>query len=173
MSGTRGEVVGACGGEGTTACVAGQGGGGWSATETERVGWTGAGTRRMGARFRYYHRADEWPPISTAMGDKDSKETLKHGKPSVPEDRADIRKGFLYERVPHVTLKSIANNEEIDAIYERWQATLEPQREKINKAAKKRWEDWELPRLPADDLVETERVSAWTTLAKQNVADGS
>ncbi len=160
-------------GSGTTAYVAEQWGRRWITTDTSRVALTLARTRLMAARFPYYHLADQWPPISTAMGDKDIKETLKHGKPSVPEDRADIRKGFLYERVPHVTLKSIANNEEIDAIYERWQATLEPQREKINKAAKKRWEDWELPRLPADDLDETERVSAWKTLAKQNVADGS
>jgi adenine-specific DNA-methyltransferase len=32
----------------------------------------------------------------------------------------DVRKGFVYERVPHVTLKSIANNEEIGAIQERF-----------------------------------------------------
>ena len=34
----------------------------------------------------------------------------------------NIRHGFVYERVPHITLKSIANNAEIDVIWEKWQA---------------------------------------------------
>lgn len=36
-----------------------------------------------------------------------------------------------YERVPHITLKSIANNAEIDVIWERFQEKLEPLREKL------------------------------------------
>ena len=47
--------------------------------------------------------------------------------------RGDIRQGFVYERVPHITLKSIANNAEIDVIWEQWQAKLEPLREALNK----------------------------------------
>ena len=31
-------------------------------------------------------------------------------------DAQDIRQGFVYERAPHITLKSIANNAEIDVI---------------------------------------------------------
>lgn len=89
------------------------------------------------------------------------------------EKHADIRRGFVYERVPHITLKSIANNEQIDEIYARWQETLEPLRAKINKAAKQKWEEWELPRLPADDLDGDERAAAWKALAKQNIAEGS
>ena len=50
----------------------------------------------------------------------------------------DIRKGFVYKRVPHVTLKSIANNEEIDAIHARWQEQLEPLRVEINRLARQR-----------------------------------
>ena len=50
---------------------------------------------------------------------------------------ANIRHGFVYERVPHITLKSIANNAEIDVIWEKWQTTLEPLREKLNAALKK------------------------------------
>ena len=38
----------------------------------------------------------------------------------------NIRHGFVYERVPHITLKSIANNAEIDVIWEKWQEKLEP-----------------------------------------------
>ena len=39
--------------------------------------------------------------------------------------------------MPHITLKSIANNAEIDVIWEKWQARLEPLREKLNAALKK------------------------------------
>ncbi|MEI2623695.1 MAG: hypothetical protein V9G23_07185 [Giesbergeria sp.] len=48
--------------------------------------------------------------------------------------QGNIRHGFVYERVPHITLKSIANNAEIDVIWDQWQATLEPLREKLNAA---------------------------------------
>ena len=43
-------------------------------------------------------------------------------------------------------LKTIANDAEIDVIWERWQKTLEPLREKLNKALKKNWEEWQIPR---------------------------
>lgn len=63
---------------------------------------------------------------------------------------SNIRHGFVYERAPHVTLKSIANNAEIDLIWDRWQATLEPLRENLNKALKKSWQEWEIPREAGD-----------------------
>jgi adenine-specific DNA-methyltransferase len=50
--------------------------------------------------------------------------------------RGNIRHGFVYERVPHITLSSIANNAEIDVIWDKWQAKLEPLREKLNAALK-------------------------------------
>ncbi len=48
--------------------------------------------------------------------------------------------------MPHITLKSIANNAEIDVIWDKWQQTLEPLREQLNKALKKNWQEWEIPR---------------------------
>ena len=48
----------------------------------------------------------------------------------------DIRQGFVYERVPHITLKSIANNAEIDVIWEKWQAMLEPLRAATQRRAR-------------------------------------
>jgi hypothetical protein len=36
----------------------------------------------------------------------------------------DLKKGFVYKRVPHITLKAIANNEEIDVIHAKWQEKL-------------------------------------------------
>jgi adenine-specific DNA-methyltransferase len=93
----------------------------------------------MGARYPYYLLADS----------RDGQ--IKEGEisrkiPSEAPTRGDLRQGFVYERVPHVTLKSIANNAEIDVIWEKFQQTLEPLREQLNKALKQKWEEWEIPR---------------------------
>jgi adenine-specific DNA-methyltransferase len=48
--------------------------------------------------------------------------------------------------VPHITLKSIANNAEIDVIWDKFQEKLEPLREQLNKALVKQWQEWEIPR---------------------------
>jgi adenine-specific DNA-methyltransferase len=82
-------------------------------------------------------------------------------KPGATTD--DIKKGFVYRRVPHVTLKSIANNEEIDGIHAKWQEKLEPLRTELNKALKKSWQEWEIPR---------EAESAWPEKAKKLHAEG-
>ncbi|MDV2687754.1 hypothetical protein RYX56_25735, partial [Alkalihalophilus lindianensis] len=66
--------------------------------------------------------------------------------PSSQPVQGGIRHGFVYERVPHITLKSIANNAEIDVIWDQWQAKLEPLREKLNATLKKTWQEWDVPR---------------------------
>jgi len=48
--------------------------------------------------------------------------------------------------VPHITLKSIANNAEIDLIWDKHQQLLEPLREQLNQALGKAWQEWEIPR---------------------------
>ena len=55
-------------------------------------------------------------------------------------------KGFVYERVPHITLRAIANNAEIDVIWEEAQQELEPIRVELNRALGESWEEWEIPR---------------------------
>jgi adenine-specific DNA-methyltransferase len=126
-------------GSGTTATVAEQWGRRWITIDTSRVALALARARIMGARYPFYLLAD-------------SREgQLKEGEvtrtiPSSQPTRGNIRHGFVYERVPHITLKSIANNAEIDVIWEKWQATLEPLREKLNAALKQQWEEWEIPR---------------------------
>lgn len=62
------------------------------------------------------------------------------------DHKPDLRQGFVYERAPRVTLKSIANNAEIDVIWDKWQATLEPLRERLNTALSQSWQEWEIPR---------------------------
>ena len=60
----------------------------------------------MAARYPYYLLAD------SSEGVKKEAE-LTGQKPPPHETEGDIRKGFVYKRVPHVTLKSIANNPDI------------------------------------------------------------
>src|SRR3972149_5989109 len=51
-----------------------------------------------------------------------------------------------HSRIHDITLKSIANNAEIDVIWDKWQQTLEPLREKLNEALGTNWQEWEIPR---------------------------
>src|SRR5581483_8990906 len=66
--------------------------------------------------------------------------------PSEVPTYGNVRQGFVYERVPHITLKSIANNTEIDVIWKEYQKVLEPLREQLKAAFKKHWQEWEIPR---------------------------
>jgi adenine-specific DNA-methyltransferase len=126
-------------GSGTTAYVAEQWGRRWITIDTSRVALALARARIMGARYPYYLLAD--------LPEGQLKEAeITHSAPSSQPTRGDIRQGFVYERVPHITLKSIANNAEIDVIWEQWQAKLEPTREALNEALQKSWQEWESPR---------------------------
>lgn len=78
-------------GSGTTAFVAEQFGRRWITIDTSRVALAIARTRLMAAKYPFYVLAD-----------------------SGAEPR-DIRRGFIYKKVPHVTLKSIANNPDVKA----------------------------------------------------------
>jgi adenine-specific DNA-methyltransferase len=128
-------------GSGTTAYVAEQWGRRWITIDSSRVALTLARTRLMTGRFPYYLLADSEDGIR--------KEADLRGEllpSSMPKTECDVRKGFVYERVPHIMLKDIANNEEIDTIYSKWQQRMEPIREKLNKALKQKWEEWQIPR---------------------------
>jgi adenine-specific DNA-methyltransferase len=97
-------------GSGTTAHVAEQWGRRWITCDTSRVALALARTRLMAAKYPYYLLADSPEGIK--------KETDLTGNPPLnpvvhDRDTPDIRKGFVYKRVPHVTLKSIANNPDI------------------------------------------------------------
>jgi len=113
-------------GSGTTATVAEQWGRRWITIDTSRVALALARTRLMSARYPYYLLADS--PEGRAQEGK-----LTGRIPSDTPTGNDIRQGFVYERAPHITLKSIANNAEIDIIWERWQQVLEPLRAEMNR----------------------------------------
>lgn len=126
-------------GSGTTAYVAEQWGRRWITIDTSRVALALARARIMGARYPFYLLADS--------RDGQIKEgEITRSIPSTQPVNNNIRHGFVYERVPHITLKSIANNTEIDVIWEKWQAKLEPLKEALNAELKKSWQEWEIPR---------------------------
>jgi len=72
-------------GSGTTAYVAEQWGRRWITTDTSRIAVNIAKSRLMTATFPYYQLYDQ--------------------------ENCDLRQGFNYKKVPHITLGSIANNE--------------------------------------------------------------
>ena len=126
-------------GSGTTAVVAEQWGRRWITIDTSRVALALARTRLMGARYPYYLLADS--------EDGQIKEAEVTGiPPSMRATFGNIRQGFVYERVPHVTLKSIADNAEVGMIWESYEAILEPIREALNQILDERLLDWEIPR---------------------------
>jgi adenine-specific DNA-methyltransferase len=157
-------------GSGTTAYVAEQWGRRWITIDTSRVALALARARIIGARYPYYLLADS-PEGQRKEGEVTGtppKETPTHN---------DIRQGFVYEGVPHITLKSIANNAEIDVIWEGWQETLEPLRSGLNAALGERYEEWEIPRQAAPEWpAEASKVHAdwWAArIARQKAIDAS
>jgi len=157
-------------GSGTTAYVAEQWGRRWITIDTSRVALALARARTMGARYPYYLLADS--------RDGQQKEAEITGKAaSMQATVGNIRHGFVYERVPHVTLKSIANNTEIDVIWEKWQKKLEPLRETLNTALKKSCQEWEIPREADDkwpDAAKTAHADWWEArIGRQKEIDAS
>jgi len=149
-------------GSGTTAYVAEQWGRRWITIDTSRVALALARARLMGARYPYYLLAD------STEGQKKEAEVTKT-EPSSKPTFGKISHGFVYERVPHITLKSIANNAEIDVIWEKWQGKLEPLREQLNATLSivgaknfSPLQEWEIPR-------DTE--SSWPDAVKKLHAD--
>jgi len=120
-------------GSGTTAYVAEQWGRRWITTDTSRVALALARTRLMSAMFPYYELTDP------------------AGK--------DLRQGFNYKKVSHITLGDIANNPDIDQIHAKWQKSLEPLHGRLNILLKQNWQEWEVPR---------EAAAAWP-LEAQNI----
>ena len=149
-------------GSGTSAYVAEQWGRRWITIDTSRVALALARARIMGARYPYFLLSD------SKEGQHKEAEVTRTAPSDAPVHE-NIRQGFVYERVPHITLKSIANNAEIDVIWEKFQEKLEPLRDQLNKALKQKWEEWEIPR-EADDDWSAEAKKAHTEWWKQRIA---
>ncbi|HED12579.1 MAG TPA: site-specific DNA-methyltransferase [Gammaproteobacteria bacterium] len=157
-------------GSGTTAYVAEQWGRRWITIDTSRVALALARARIMGARYPYYLLADS--------RDGQQKESdITRSVPSEASTHGNIRQGFVYERVPHIMLRDIANNTEIDVIWDQYQEKLEPLREQLNKALDGTWEEWEIPRDAEEDWNDAAKkihVEWWEQrIARQNEIDTS
>ena len=175
-------------GSGTTAYVAEQWGRRWITIDTSRVALALARARVMGARYPYYLLADS--------RDGQIKEAaLARKAPSEAPTYNNIRQGFVYERVPHITLKSIANNAEIDVIWEKFQETLEALLEQLDAVVSEEWKvdsrktnhsslstnhplaEWEVPReFPQEwpDIARPLHEQFWTArVARQHEIDAS
>ncbi len=147
-------------GSGTTAYVAEQWGRRWITIDTSRVALALARARIMGARYPYYLLAD------SRDGQLKEAEVTRTAPANAPT-RGNVRQGFVYERVPHVTLKAIANNAEIDVIWEEHQRLLDPLRDRLNTALSKQWREWELAREPGDAWDSGTSAIFWKLRAEQ------
>jgi len=128
-------------GSGTTAYVAEQWGRRWITIDTSRVALALARMRLMVAKYPYYMLAD------SMMGQKKEGELTGKALP-IQNLEGDIRKGFVYKRVSHITLKSIANNPDIDGIDAKWADSLNALRDRINRALNQHLEEWQIPHGP-------------------------
>ena len=157
-------------GSGTTAYVAEQWGRRWITVDTSRVALALARARLMGARYPYYLLAD------SAEG-KEKEAEITRIEPVDTPSYGDIRQGFVYERVPHIQLRDIANNAEIDVTWERFQEELEPLRAQLNATLGESWEEWEIPREAEDGWPEEARAlhAQWweRRIARQKEVDDS
>ncbi len=122
-------------GSGTTATVAEQWARRWITIDTSRVALALARARVMGAKYPYYFLTDsrEGRLKEGELMSKPPVDGVTHG---------DIRQGFVYDRATYVTSGVIANNAEIDVIWDEYQAKLEPLRRELNTALGKKWEEW-------------------------------
>lgn len=158
MSTTPGDLVldPTCG-SGTTAYVAEQWGRRWISIDTSRVALALARARIMGARYPFYLLAD-------SVEGQQKEAEVTHSEVSQKPVYDKISQGFVYERVPHITLKAIANNAEIDVIWDRFEAELAPLRTQLTSLLPDGWlsryreaqkytaevspeiQEWEVPR---------------------------
>ena len=157
-------------GSGTAAYVAEQWGRRWVTIDTSRVALALARMRIMGARYPYYLLADsvEGQAKEAALSRRDEPDSTTYG---------DVRQGFVYERVPHITLRDIANNAEIDVIWDNYQHELEPLRARLNEGLGMSWEEWEVSRQAESDWSEDVQIihrEWWVKrIARQKEIDAS
>jgi len=126
-------------GSGTTAYCAEKWGRRWITIDTSRVALAIARQRILTAKFDYYKlREPERGPAG----------------------------GFIYKTVPHITLESIAHNEEIDEIAARYQPEIDQSLAELNKSLRKAWKEWEVPREIPHPVWTDEAKSAYWQLQK-------
>lgn len=121
-------------GSGTTAYVAEQWGRRWITIDTSRVSLALTRMRLMGAKFPYYKLRDNARADNSAPP-----------RPSHPARNSNQpSRGFVLKRIPHVTLGSIAHNNEIDMIWDRWKDRVDSSLGALNVALGGALRSWEV-----------------------------
>lgn len=138
-------------GSGTTAFVSEQWGRRWITIDTSRVALALARTRMMAARYPYYLLSD------TKEGAAKEAE-LASRLPREVSGLRDIRRGFVLRRARWNTSGSIANNVQINDIWNEWQEPLDSLLKEINSILEVHWKEWEVPRHSKKD---------WNSSAKE------
>lgn len=145
-------------GSGTTAFVAEQWGRRWLTIDTSRVALALCRRRLMAAKFPPYMLQDTPEGVrkeAELSGRAPSEERIEvAGREG---HRPDLHQGFVLERARRITLKSIAYNAEIDDIWEAHQEPLASLLDRLNEVKDEAWEEWEVPRDPADPWPEDVR----------------
>ena len=144
-------------GSGTTAHVGEQWARRWIAIDSSRVALALARARLMGSKYPYYLLAD------SAAGVRKEAE-IRRQDPVEAVTRNNIRQGFVYNRIPRVTLKLIAANAEISVIWEKYQPRLDQTRKALGSIVGLDYFEWDMPKTAEDD---------WTDVAKATHAEWS
>ena len=116
-------------GSGTTSFVAEQWGRRWITIDTSRVALALARQRLLTAKFDFY----KLRPI----GANDLKRNPNGQWLTDPNDKTKTKATFACKSVPHITLKSIAQNVALDAIFAKHQSRLDAKLITLNDALKK------------------------------------
>jgi adenine-specific DNA-methyltransferase len=142
-------------GSGTTASVSEQWGRRWITIDTSRVALALARARIMGARYPFYILAD------SIAGQRKEAEVTRTAPKSQPV-KGNIRLGFVYERVTHIMLSSIAKNTEIDVIWQKWHSKSDELLQVLNRSIGESLQEWQIPVVGHPD---------WSDEAKKHCAD--
>ena len=131
-------------GSGTTASVAEKFGRRWITIDSSRVALTLARARLMGNCYDYFLLQDS---------EEGAKKEAELSKKIAPKKQyaEDVQHGFVYERAPHITLRAIANNKEIDEIDSRHFAELNRLRKELNAETGNKFAEWEIPAAAAEN----------------------
>ena len=124
-------------GSGTTAYAAENWGRRWITIDTSRVALTLARARIVGAKFPYYLLRDTEAGLEkeadlTGL----SPQTDRLAEVRRDKHRPDIALGFVYRRVPHIQLRDIAGNTQIDDLWDEFHPAVDAALETLNDSLK-------------------------------------
>ena len=138
-------------GSGTTAKVSEEMGRRWITIDTSRVSLALARTRMTASKYPSYLLAD------SESGQKKIAELT--GKFLEGPTFNNIRQGFVYHQKPRITLRTIANNLDIDVIWDSYAEKLQNLRQHLNSALNLDLPEWEILREIKDNWPEAAKIA--------------